>query len=72
MAGMTQGNKIVEYMKKHGSITPKDAYCEFDCMRLAAQIHELKRQGIAIKSTLERTKNRNGRTVCYARYSLCE
>ena len=68
----TQCNKILAYLKENGSITPKDAYKEFDCMRLAAQIHNLKQQGIDIKTTIEKTKNRYGRTVCYARYSLCE
>lgn len=68
----SQGNKIVEYRRKHGSITSKDAYREFDCMRLAAQIWLLREQGICIKSTLEKSKNRFGRTVCYSRYSLCE
>jgi hypothetical protein len=68
----SQENKILEYLKKHGSITPKDAYKEFDCMRLAAQIFNLKQQGINIQTTIEKSKNNHGRTVCYARYFLCE
>ena len=67
-----QTNKILAYLKENGSITPKDAYKEFDCMRLAAQIHNLKQRGINIKTTIEKSKNRSGRTVCYARYILCE
>lgn len=69
---LSQTEGILNYLKEKGSITPKDAYKEFDCMRLAAQIHNLKQQGIAIKTTIEKTKNRYGRTVCYARYILCE
>ena len=66
----TQCERILNYLKEKGSITPKDAYREFDCMRLAAQIHFLKRQGIPIKSTLETARNRSGRIVRYARYTL--
>ena len=69
---MTQYEMIHEYMKKHGSITPKDAYREFDCMRLAAQIFILKDQGVPIKTTLEVSKNSRGKVSRYARYSLCE
>lgn len=68
----TQCEGILNYMKEHGSITPKDAYREFDCMRLAAQIYILKHQGIPIKTTLETARNRSGKIVRYARYSLCE
>lgn len=68
----SQTERILNYLKEKGSITPKEAYKEFDCMRLAAQIYVLKHRGIKIKSTLENTKNRYGNTVHYARYSLCE
>ena len=68
----SQSEMILEYIKENGSITPKDAYREFDCLRLAAQIHSLKRQGVRIKSTLETSRNRFGKRTCYARYSLCE
>lgn len=68
----SQSEMILNYIKEKGSITQKDAYREFDCMRLAAQIWLLRAQGIRINSTLEKSRNRFGRTVCYARYSLCE
>ena len=69
---LTQSEQILSYIKEKGSITQKDAYREFDCMRLAAQIYILKRQGVPIKSTLETSRNRYGRTTRYARYSLCK
>lgn len=67
---LTQSKQILNYIKEKGSITQKDAYREFDCMRLAAQIYILKRQGIPIKSTLETSQNRFGKRTSYARYSL--
>lgn len=70
MENISQSERILQYIKQNGSITQKDAYREFDCMRLAAQIFILKRQGHPIKSRMEKSRNRYGRTVCYARYSL--
>lgn len=68
----SQSEMILNYMKENGSITQNDAYREFACMRLAAQIFILKRQGVSIKTTLEKSRNRFGKPTCYARYSLCE
>lgn len=68
----SQSEMILDYIKEMGSITQKDAYREFGCMRLSAQIYNLRGQGIPIKTTLETSRNRFGHTSCYARYSLCE
>lgn len=68
---LSQRDLILAYMEKNGSITPKDAYREFGCLRLAAQIFNLKSEGIAISTTRETVKNKYGNTTCYARYSLC-
>lgn len=68
----TQADMILSYLKENGSITPKDAYREFDCLRLAAQIYILKSRGVKIKSTLETSRNRYGRKTCYSRYFLAE
>lgn len=40
---MTQKDKIIEYMKEHGSITPLEALRHCGCMRLGARIFELKK-----------------------------
>ena len=69
----TQCDLILQYMKDTGSITPVDAMREFACMRLGARIWDLKnKHGIPIKATLEKSKNRYGKSVMYARYSLEE
>ena len=68
----TQCEKIVEYMKKHGSITQLDAYVEIGCMRLPSRIHDLRKQGYAIRVETERVKKRDGDFAPIARYSLLE
>ena len=66
----TQCQKILEYMKTYGSITPLDALREFGCMRLAARISDLKRQGVNIIQDMETSLNRAGEKVHYARYKI--
>ena len=68
----SQCEKIVEYMHKHGTITPKEAEKYIGCMRLASRICDLKGQGYAIRSERVKVKNRDGEEVPIARYSLAE
>lgn len=67
---MTQTEKILEFMKENGSITPMDALSEFGCMRLAARISDIRADGVNVVSTMEQSKNRYGETVRFARYRL--
>ena len=69
---MTQCEKILDYMRSNGSITPLDALREFGCMRLASRINDLKRQGIGITNTIETNINRYGEKIRYSRYKLEE
>lgn len=69
---ISQCDRVVDYMRRYGSITQLDALREFGCMRLASRISDLKRQGVYVKTTMETSKNRYGESVSYARYSLCE
>ena len=69
---LTQKDKIIDYIHKYGSITPLDALREFGCMRLATRIFELKEDGYKIKTVIEKSKNKNGEPVHYARYYLQE
>lgn len=68
----TQREKILEYLKEYSSITPLDALREFNCMRLATRVFELKQQGYNIKTVIERAENKSGEPVHYARYFLQE
>ena len=62
----TQAKRILRYLQAGHRLTPMDALEQFGCFRLAARIHELRREGWAIE---ERTvETRGGKRV--AEYSL--
>jgi len=69
---MTQCEEILEYLRENGSITPVEAMSEFGCMRLAARISDLREQGVSIRRTMARGRNRKGRAVAFAKYILEE
>lgn len=68
---MTQHEKIIEYMKTHGSITARQAY-HMGIMRLASRISELREAGINIKAEIVKVKNRDGSFSRVAKYSFME
>ena len=62
----TQAKRILGYLQAGHRLTPMDALEQFGCFRLAARIHELRRDGWGIQ---ERTvETRGGKRV--AEYSL--
>jgi hypothetical protein len=67
---MTQTEKILDYMERHGSITPLEAMNELGIMRLGARIFDLKESGIEIITETVTGKNRDGETTRFARYRL--
>ena len=67
---MTQCEKVLEYMKDFGSITPIEAMQDIGCMRLAARIADLREQGFPIGRRMKTSKNRYGRDVTFAEYYL--
>lgn len=67
---MTQADKILDYMERHGSITPQEAMQELGIMRLGARIYDLKESGVKIITETETGRNRDGNPVHYARYRL--
>ena len=71
MPKVNQCDKILAYIREHGSITPLDALREFGCMRLASRMSDLKRRGYSVKSKMETSRNKNGEPVSYARYTIC-
>ena len=68
----TQALKILEYMKKFGSITQYQALADLGCMRLASRISELRTDGYQITKQMIKVKNRYGESCSIARYSLSE
>lgn len=69
---MTQCDMVLAHMMEHGSISQLEAAEEYGCWRLAARISDLRKAGYAIKSHLVTKKNRMGRPVSFARYTLEE
>ena len=67
---MTQGERIVEYMQRYGSITPMEAFADLGITKLATRIGELRRDGVKISKTPVERKNRYGKPVRYMQYSL--
>ena len=67
---MNRADRVYQYMKDFGSITPLDAIRDLGYTRLSAAIFELKRNGKKVHTEMESSKNRYGQTVHYARYSL--
>ena len=68
----TQCEKVLEYMKRFGSITQIEALQDIGCMRLASRISDLRQQGVAIGRRIKTGKNRYGDTVSFAEYYLLE
>ena len=67
---MTQTEKILQYLKDHGSINPGEAYNKLHIYRLGARILELRREGHQIETNLVSQKNADGETVRYAVYTM--
>ena len=69
---MTQKEKVVKYITDFGSISPLEAFSDLGIMRLASRVTDLKKDGVKIVKSMEKSKNRYGKTVHYARYRLGE
>ena len=63
----THIRKILEYLIKHGSITPAEAVDNFNCWRLGARISDLRRKGVKIITLRVENIHNNG---THARYVL--
>lgn len=68
----TQKDRILDYIRKFGSITSKDAYNDLGITQLATRIKELKERGYEFKTEWESSKNRYGEKVDFKRYYLAE
>lgn len=66
----TQNERIMDYMKRFGSITQIDALRDLGVMRLASRISDLRSLGHPIISEVEVVKNRFGENCHIKRYSL--
>ena len=65
---MTQQERILDYIDKHGSITPMDAFLDLGITKLATRVSELIRGGVRIEKTQKTGKNRFGEIAHYMEY----
>lgn len=70
MGKKTQAERVLEYIKRFGSITTLEAFRDLGVTRLSARIFELRAKGFNIDSTSVTSKNRYGETCTYAKYFL--
>lgn len=67
----TQHEKIIDYIKAHGSITQREAL-NLGIYRLASRICELKQAGAKIKTVKVKVENADGSYSNIARYEAYE
>ena len=67
-----QNQRILDYMRKHGSITTLDAMRDIAVARLASRICDLRRMGYNIHSTMIEVENRWGEKCHVKQYRLID
>lgn len=65
MSKQSQCQKVLRFIREHGSITTWQAIHKVHCTRLSGRIYDLKDQGYRIKKRMVK-----GDGTRYARYSL--
>lgn len=65
----SQRDRVLMYIRSHGSITAAEAFTDLGGGRLASRINEL-RKVHGINTTMEMRYGRDGEAKTYARYSL--
>lgn len=66
---MNQNELIINYIDRHGSITPKEAVNELDVWRLSSRMNEIKyKYGKKVKTTFIPFKKADGKKSRYAKY----
>jgi len=63
---LTQEDKILEHLKRHGSITSMEAFRKYNITRLSGRIYDLRMQGYQISLVWETTP----KGIRYGRYVL--
>ena len=66
----TQCERIIQYIKDFGSINNREASYDLGILNFGARMSDLRKQGIELVATVERSKNRYGEICTYNRYTL--
>lgn len=69
---MTQKERILEHLKKHGSITTWDSFELYGDTRLSDKIYRLKKDNYEFDEEWISKKNRYGKPVSFKKYILKE
>ena len=70
---MSQYQKILDFVKKNGSISPMDAFGSgMWITKLSTRIGEMERKGIQFEHVWESKQNSDGSTKRYMRYFLVD
>ena len=67
---MTQRELILQYIKDFGSITPMEAFADLGITKLATRISEMRKDGMEFRIEMVHIRNRYGKPVHFAKYSL--
>ena len=67
---MTNKEKILEHLKKYGSITKLEAINLYWNWRLSASIYNLKKEGYNIIAKTIKVKRADGTNACVSQYIL--
>lgn len=65
---MTQQRRVLEHLKKYGSITPLEALDRYGIYRLSVQIWRLRKKGHNILTDEMEGTNRLGEPIKYGKY----
>lgn len=66
----TQSQRLLAYLKLHGSITQLEALSDLGIMRLASRVADLKKQGHKIDGSMATVRNRYGESCRVKKYRL--
>ena len=66
----TQEQMVLDWLKKHKTITSKTAFIQLAILQLPKRIFTLRKRGYNIKSTPKVVKNRYGKKVNIVVYTL--
>ena len=66
----TQNKRLIEYLRKHDSIDPLEAWQKLGIYRLSARVHDLRNDANQIVTHTKELKNSFGEVVKVASYSL--
>ena len=67
---MTQCERIIDYLKMFGSISPLEAFRDLGITKLATRISEMRKTGMEFEQEYVKSKNRYGEDVYFMRYYL--